>query len=114
MNSKHSKIAQLRDEFLYMQINSPGLKPNFSAVSRETGISRKTINKLWNNPNPPVKIRQKRKSKFDPFREEISEHFKTGSPTIKSAYLELQERYPEVFTSYSSFKNYVRTNHLGN
>lgn len=111
-NSNQTRINMLKNILIEMKTNSPGLKPNFNALSRETGVSRQTISRLWKNPDVPAAKRRKRKSKFDPYRQEISDEFEKDSATIRAVFSEFQEKYPEVFTSYSSFKNYVRTNQL--
>lgn len=112
MSVTSSKMNRLKGEMLLMQENEPGLKPNFSAMARETGISRQTIAKIWKDPVAPKTPRQKRKSKFDPYYQEIREKFETSTPTVKAVFKYMQAKYPDTFTSYNSFKHYVRSNGL--
>ncbi|WP_304685227.1 hypothetical protein [Ileibacterium valens] len=112
MSVTKAKMQKLRGEIAFMKENYPGLKPNFSAMSKEIGISRQTIAKVWKDPTSPSKPRQKRKSKFDPYYQEIREKFEIQSTTIKAVFQYMKARYPEVFTSYDSFKSYVRANKL--
>lgn len=113
MSTTRSKLNRLRGELLLMKEHSPGLKPNFSALARETGISRQTIAKIWKDPLAPKKPRQKRKSKFDPYYEEIRKKFETTPTTIMGAFKYFQQRDTEdVFTNYDSFKSYVKANKL--
>lgn len=112
MSVSRSQLNKLRGEFLLMKENDPGLKPNFSALARETGISRQTIAKIWNDPIAPSKPRQKRKSKFDPYYEAIRDKFENNAVTMMGIFKYFQAKYPEVFTSYNSFKSYVHANKL--
>ena len=112
MSVTKAKMQKLRGEIAFMKENYPELKPNFSAMAKEIGVSRQTIAKVWKDPTPPSKPRQKRKSKFDPYYQEIREKFEIQSTTIKAVFQYMKARYPEVFTSYDSFKSYVRANKL--
>ena len=42
-----------------MKEESPGLKPNFSALARELGLSRQTVSKLWKEADQSPKPRKK-------------------------------------------------------
>ncbi len=112
MSISRSRINKLRGEIILMQENDPGLKPNFSALARETGISRQTIAKIWKEPLAPAKPRQKRKSKFDPYFDIIKSKFENGPVTIRAVFQYMKGKEPSVFTSYNSFKAYVRANKL--
>lgn len=112
MSISRSQLNKLRGEIIRMKENDPGLKPNFSALARETGVSRQTVAKIWKDPGLPRKPRQKRKSKFDPYFEEIKNKFENNSVTVKAVFKYFQSKEPQIFTSYNSFKEYVRTNKL--
>lgn len=114
MSVTRAGILKLKGDLMLMQEMSPGIKPNFSKLERETGISRQTIAKIWNDPAAPPKPRQKRKSKFDPYYDEIREKFQYNSPTVKAVYMFFKGKYQEagIFNSYNSFKAYVRANKL--
>lgn len=114
MGVTHARMMKLRGDLMFMKENSPGIKPNFSRLARETGISRQTIAKVWADPVAPSKPRQKKKSKFDPYYEEIRDKFVQNAVTIQAVFKYFQSRYADqnVFTSYNSFKSYVKANRL--
>ena len=113
MSKSKAQMNRIRGEIIQMKENCMGLKPNFSAVGRQLGITRQTAAKLWNDPVAPSKPRQKKKSKFDPYYNEIREMFESNSTaTIKAIYKFFENKYPAVFTSYNSFKAYIRANKL--
>lgn len=106
-------INKVKGEFYFLQHNSPGLKPNFSKLSKEVGISRQTLSKMWKDPTGSERPRQKKASQFDPYFEEIRDKFISGSYSVKSVFKYFQLKYPDtVFKSYDSFKGYVRSNKL--
>lgn len=94
------------------------IKPNFAAVARMTGMHRQTVAKIWKEMNcpeeaEPPKERKKRKSKFDPYRNEIVEQVNQPAFTLKAVFKYFQDVHgSDVFNSYDSFKSYVRTNSL--
>lgn len=112
----YAKKMKLKGELMLMKEESPGLKPNFSALARENGICRQTIARMWNELDKPPKPRQKKKSQFDPYYEEIYGKFEQNAATIKAVFKFFQNKYgcDDVFRSYDSFKSYVKANDLTN
>lgn len=60
MSLTYAKRMKLEGEFMLMKENSPGIKPNFSALARETGVCRQTLTKIWEDPGHHKKPRQKK------------------------------------------------------
>lgn len=116
MSLTYAKRAKIKGDLLLMKEESPGLKPNFSALARELGITRQTVSKLWKETDKPPKPRRKRKSKFDPYYEEIHEKFEQNATTIRAVFMYFQHKYgaDDIFNSYDSFKSYVKKHRLNN
>lgn len=112
MSISKRNLMKMKNEFIHMQEVSPGIKPNFSYLARQYGLSRQTISKYWKDPMAKPKPRKKRTSKFDPYSEQIREKFQYGDVSIQSVFKYFQMKYPDVFTQYNSFKSYVRTHQL--
>lgn len=86
------------------------IKPNYSELEREYGISRQTISKYDNGYAGKSKTRFK-KSVFDKYSDEIREKFAIKGVTIKSLYMYLANRYND-FGKESNFRKYVEKNNL--
>lgn len=113
MSITHARLNKVRGDIHFLKQTSPGLKPNFSQMARETGVSRQTIAKLWKEDGSEPKPRQKKPSQFDPYYSEIRSKFEQSAATIKAIFKYFQMKYPDsVFKSYDSFKSYVKANHL--
>lgn len=113
MSIHQARLNKVKGDIYFMKQNSPGLKPNFSRMARETGVSRQTLSRLWNSDEQLNKPRRKRPSQFDPYYLEIREKFEQSSSTIKAIFKYFQIKYPNtVFNSYDSFKSFVKTNGL--
>lgn len=114
MALSYAKRMKLKGELRLMKEISPGLKPNFSALARESGISRQTIARMWNEPDKSDRSRQKKKSQFDPYYPEIYQKFEQNAATIKAVFKYFQNKYGTdgPFRSYDSFKSYVKANEL--
>lgn len=107
----------MKGELLLHKATMPeGIKPNFSALARQTGLDRHTIARAWKklengtqeNPKPRY-----RKSKFDPYDEEIQLKLEIPQMRIKSVFKFLQHKYgKEIFNSYDSFKAHVKARKL--
>lgn len=87
-----------------------GIKPNYSELSRKYGIDRRTIKKYHLGYAGKPKNKNK-KSKLDKYFEEIKQKINLAGATIKGTYKYFQKKYPEIGT-YSNFKAYVRKNKL--
>lgn len=111
MSLAYARKAKIKGDFLLMKEESPGLKPNFSALVRELGLSRQTVSKLWKEADQSPKPR---KSKFDPYYSEIYAKFEQNATTIRAVFMYFQNKYGEdsAFSNYDSFKSYVKKHNL--
>ena len=50
MSISKRNLMKMKNEFIHMQEVSPGIKPNFSYLARQYGLSRQTISKYWKDP----------------------------------------------------------------
>lgn len=85
-------------------------RPNFSELSRITGITRQTLSKRWNNPfykEPPP--RRPRKGKYDKYGEEIKVKFLRTS-NMSAVFHYFKNKYPETFRSYEGFRYFCQKN----
>lgn len=113
MSISQARMNKLKGEIHFLKENFPDIKPNFSELARETGVSRQTVAKYWRAPVFQSKPRQKKRSKFDPYYPEIREKFENTPTTIMAVFKYFQLKYPgDVFRSYESFKSYVKANKL--
>jgi len=81
---------------------------NISQIAREIGIDRKTVRKIRDKVkdgkiSPP---KFSRKSKLDPYREEILDYLSEGLSAVL-IHRKLTQQY-ELLASYSCVKKYVR------
>ena len=58
------KMDQVRAVILVMKNSTPPIKPNFSALAEEYGMTRQTVAKIWADPNPEQRERKPKKSQF--------------------------------------------------
>lgn len=114
MGLTYSKKMKLKGELWLMKEANPGIKPNYSALARETGVSRQTLSRLWKETDQLPKKRKTRKTQFDQYEEEIREKFKMNNASMRSIFMYFQNKYGETspFRSYNSFKSYVRSRNL--
>ena len=61
-----------------------GYKPNYSELSRQFGIDRHTISKMWKGVE--AKIRKPKSSQLDQYKEEIEERLSQPGVRLKSVY----------------------------
>lgn len=110
----NARMMKLKGELSLMKEVDPDIKPNFSQLARETGVSRQTIARIWAAPLAPARPRQKKKSQFDPYYDEIRNKFEQNATTIQAIFKYFQSKYGsnDVFRSYDSFKSYVKANKL--
>lgn len=87
-----------------------GIKPNYSELSRKYGIDRRTIKKyhLGYEGKPQNKNKE---SKLDKYKDEIIIKINLNGATIKGTYKYFQNKYNNI-GSYSNFKTYVRKHKL--
>lgn len=88
--------------------------PNFSELSKEYGIDRRTIAKYWKNGIPSEKKQIERPMKFTKYHEEIQEKFEIATITKKAVYEFLKAKYGEHIGSYSMFTYYLRKHGITN
>ena len=69
-----------------------GIKPNYSELSRQYGVDRHTVKKYHINGGIQRKIPE-RKSKFDPYYDEMVELVSRPGISIKAAYEYLRHKY---------------------
>ncbi len=63
----NARIMKLKGELSLMKEVDPDIKPNFSQLARETGVSRQNIARIWAAPLATHRPRQKKKSQVDPY-----------------------------------------------
>ena len=88
-----------------------GYKPNYSELSRQFGIDRHTISKMWKGVE--AKIRKPKSSQLDQYKEEIEERLSQPGVRIKSVYWYFKNEH-QITCGYDNFKYYVRKNNLFN
>ena len=87
-----------------------GIKPNYSELSRTYDIDRRIIKKYHLGYEGKPKVKNK-SSKLDIYLEEITEKINLTGSTIKGTYKYFQNKYENI-GSYSNFKTYVRKHEL--
>lgn len=92
-------------------------KPNFSQLAKELGCSRNTVAKHWhdiiNGTPPKIPTKRHRRSKFDPYLDEIKHKFETTTSSGKALFKYLENKYgKEIFNSYNSFKYFLKARGL--
>lgn len=112
LGRKIQKLLLELKQWIFM--HGDQMKPNFSALAREYGLSRQTVAKHYyreaNGNQPEKKPRKARASQFDPYHDEIKALFDGTTCSIQSVFKFLQNKYNVgVFKSYDSFKAYVRS-----
>lgn len=104
-------MDQVREVILEMKNSTPPIKPNFSALAKEYGITRQTVAKIWSDPDPNGRERKPKRSQFDPYEEEIRDQLVTYGITMASSFRYFQDKYADLednpFNCYNSFKSYV-------
>lgn len=91
-------------------MDTVGIKPNYSELARKYGLDRRTIKKyhLGYEGKP---IHKSKKSKLDPYKEEIELKINLVGATIKGTFKYFEKKYNNIGT-YSNFKAYVKKNNL--
>lgn len=88
-----------------------GYKPNYSELSRQFGVDRHTISKIWKGVER--KLRKPKVSQLDQYKDEIEDRLKQPGVRIKSVYWYFKNEF-QIKCSYDNFKYYVRKNKLFN
>lgn len=85
------------------------IKPNFSALQRETGVDRHTIRKYYDNDGIPPRKKRISVSKWDPFLEEVKGIINKPHVSYKAAYMFMFNKYGKdtLPGDYNSFRNYL-------
>lgn len=84
------------------------IKPNYSSLSREFGMDRHTIKRMYERMDAPPRGRRPRKSQLEPLRGEIAAILGKGRVTVRAAYWRLRGE-GKVRCTYSNFKSFVRS-----
>lgn len=84
------------------------IKPNFSALSREYGIDRRTIKKYYEIGEVPLHKHKKRSSMWDEYYDEIIELFEKPGVSKRAVHNYFLNKYPDKeLGTYSGFKSYT-------
>lgn len=59
MSITQARLNKVKGDIYFMKQNSPGIKPNFSRMAKETGVSRQTLSRLWKDDEALMRPRQK-------------------------------------------------------
>ncbi|MFI3261247.1 MAG: IS21 family transposase [bacterium] len=86
------------------------VKPNFSELARNYGVSRQTVQRYWNDSGKK-EITRNRPSVFEQFKEEIVILMGKTGVTKKSVYEFLLKKYVNI-PNYSAFRAYTTTNNI--
>ena len=101
-------MEQIKGELTIM--DTLGIKPNYSELSRKYGIDRRTIKKYHLGYEGKPKSKNK-PSKLDTYSNEIAQKINITGATIKGTYKYFQKKYKDI-GSYSNFKTYIRKQNL--
>lgn len=101
-------MEEIKGELTIM--DTLGIKPNYSELSRKYGIDRRTIQRYHLGYEGKPKNKNK-PSKLDKYLEEITQKINLNGATIKGTYKYFQKKYSEI-GSYSNFKTYIQKHHL--
>ncbi|MDQ0361871.1 IS21 family transposase [Breznakia pachnodae] len=93
---------------IYMNMN---IKPNFSALQRKYGVNRHTISKYWKQGGRQTVQRKKKKSRLDPYQEEIIKLLQKPGVNNRGAYEYMIDKYSvEELGTYNNFRSYTYRN----
>lgn len=88
------------------------IKPNYSDLSRRYGLDRHTIKKYYDEGGKIVKQRKRKHSKYDSFKEEITNVINKPGVTKKAAFEFLKDRYPNFDWNYNGLKDFINSRQL--
>lgn len=98
------RIEMMKGAIDFMK--SHNLKPNVTALAREYGVDRRTVQKILNNTHTSTILRN-RNSELDPYKEIIKEKLSIHRTSIRSVFEYIVKEY-KIETSYSNFRQYVK------
>lgn len=92
-----------------------GMKPNFSELSRKTGIDRHTLRKYYENGGKRDKERAPKVSKYEPIRAFIESRMAIGGLPIRGVWFAIEHEMPALAgsLSYKGLVSYIRKNEIG-
>lgn len=85
-------------------LKTMGMSPNFSELARTFGKDRHTIKKMYDGKE--VKIKKKKPSELDPYKDEIIEILSHPGVKVKAAFWYFKNE-KNIKCSYDNFKSYV-------
>lgn len=85
-------------------LKTMGMSPNFSELARTFGKDRHTIKKMYDGKE--VKIKKKKPSELDPYKDEIVEILSHPGVKVKAAFWYFKNE-KNIKCSYDNFKSYV-------
>lgn len=85
-------------------LKTMGMMPNFSELARTFGKDRHTIKKMYDGKE--VKIKKKKPSELDPYKDEIVEILSHPGVKVKAAFWYFKNE-KNIKCSYDNFKSYV-------
>lgn len=91
-----------------------GMKANFSALSRAFNVDRHKISEIYKKGEIPPQKPRNRKSKWDPYYDEIVHLMKKPGTTIKAVHEYLKDNYGEenIPGKYNSLKSYTNRKNI--
>lgn len=98
---RHQTDMALAELAMYKEY---GLKPNFSELSRKTGLDRHTIRKYWREGGKIDKKREKKRSKYDGLAGVISERMASTPASIRGIWFYLKSEYPSETEAHPRFE----------
>lgn len=99
--------TNLNGTLLYFR--SINMKPNYSELARYFGVDRHTIKNMY--VGKEKKLRVKKPSELDKYKNDIEELLSHSGVRIKAAYWYIKNKYC-IKCSYDNFKTYVRKHRL--
>lgn len=90
-----------------------GIKPNFTELGRRYNIDRHTIKKYYDLGEIPKRKEVSRKSKYDPYCDEIAQMCQIDGITISAIFQRMKHIHTgEISWNYNSLKHYIRIHGL--
>lgn len=83
------------------------IKPNFSSLERKYNVNRHTIKKYYVNGGIVRKTRKDKTSKYEKYKDEITQIMKEDSVTIMALYQYLAKKYEKDRINYNGLKHYT-------
>ena len=83
------------------------IKPNFSSLERKYNVNRHTIKKYYVNGGIVRKACKDKTSKYEKYKDEITQIMKEDSVTIMALYQYLAQKYEKDRINYNGLKHYT-------